>query len=231
MKKEQMKKIELILTEKMGSEVMQNEFATKLSAAEHIFTEIFQECGQSFYMGCGSYLFDGQTYQYNSDMFPKQQLLYSRAKEATSVLEVGSYMGHSILIMLLANPKLHVVSVDISDQYIVPAIRVLKRHFPDAQINFYHNDSLHVLPKLEKIFDLFHIDGHHAENHIRQEFALCKKLSKYVLNDKNIMRIIFDDISCCEAIISNIAKEYTCITQIRPNCPWPNAYLEIEVAK
>ena len=61
-------------------------------------------------------------------MFKKQKNLYELSKNATTVLEVGVYMGHSQLIMLLANPNLKIVSIDIDSTYSSPAIQVLKKY-------------------------------------------------------------------------------------------------------
>ena len=208
------------------SDFNNNEYAKKIASMDQIFNEIYRECNYSFDKGCGSYLFDGQNYEYNFAMFPKQELLYNLAKDSTSVLEIGSYMGHSILIMLAANPKLHITSIDISNKYIVSGISVLKKYFPEAKIDFYHNDSLGILPHLTNTFDLFHIDGYHTEDYIKQEFDYCKKL---VSKEKNVMRVVFDDVSCCESLVKHVANKHLCYKNIRPNCSWTNTYLEISV--
>ena len=40
------------------------EFTNKLLQNKNIFYEIYAACGNKFDRGCGSYLFDGQTYSY-----------------------------------------------------------------------------------------------------------------------------------------------------------------------
>ena len=52
-----------------------DEVAIKLIQAESIFYEIYENCGKIFDAGCGSYLFDGSTYEYFIDLYPKQKLL------------------------------------------------------------------------------------------------------------------------------------------------------------
>ena len=103
-----------------------------------IFYEIYQVCGNKF---CGdSYLFDGLTYKYCDIMYEKQELLYNQVKNVNNILEIGTYMGHSLLIMLLSNPNLKITCIDISDEYTLPAILVLNKYFNNA-ITFIHNDS------------------------------------------------------------------------------------------
>ncbi len=69
------------------------EFTNKLVKNMHIFYEIYTACGNKFWRGCGSYLFDGQNYNYCNLMYEKQELLYNSVKNAKNVLEIGTYMG------------------------------------------------------------------------------------------------------------------------------------------
>ena len=67
-------------------------------------------------------------------MLNKQLLLYNFKKHKT-VLEVGVYMGHSILIMLASNPKLSIYGIDIDRKFALPSINYLKK-FPRSNLNF-----------------------------------------------------------------------------------------------
>ena len=204
------------------------DFSQKLIKAEHIFSEIYDSCGNTFDKGCGSYLFDGQTYEYLPDLYPKQKLLYDKAAEASNVLEIGTYMGHSALIMLLANPKLKLTTVDIASHLSAPAATVLQKYFPDADITFICENSLEVIPTLQDQYDLFHIDGNHDADFVIKEYDLCKRLS-----NTPEYRIVFDDWhgergpgSTVEKHIMQSGK----VTQyIVPNCLWTNAYIETEL--
>jgi len=200
------------------------EFINKLLESENIFNEILKACNNKWAFGCGSYLFEGTTYDYSVDMFKKQFLLYEIAKQSNYVLEIGTYIGHSLLIMLLANPKLNVVTIDIDSTYSVPSTRVLQKHFPDAKVHFLNSDSLQILPKIKDKFDLFHIDGHHSNEYITKEFDYCLKM-----NRNNIMRIILDDIDCCTGLKTKILNEHKIIKQIIPDCKYPNCYFEIDI--
>ena len=105
------------------------EFTNKLLKHKNIFYEIYSACGNKFHNGCGSYLFDGQTYKYCDLMYDKQELLFNSVKDVKNVLEIGTYMGHSLLIMLLSNPELKITCIDISDKYTGPAVTILNKYF------------------------------------------------------------------------------------------------------
>ena len=171
------------------------------------FEEIYKACGNTFSLGCGSYLFDGLNYRYDKKLYyNRQKVLYDLAKESSFALEIGVYMGHSLLIMLLANPNISIVGIDIDEKYSDPAIRYLRKNFRNAKITFIKGNSLDILPNLIKkdmSFDLFHIDGNHENSIITKEFQYCTKLVK-----KNKMTLVLDDISCCIPFKNNILKNF-----------------------
>jgi len=209
------------LKENLNEPIYNNEFTKKLIDAEPIFNEILQACNNRW--ASGSYLIEGVTYDYSIDMYPKQLLLYETAKKATHVLEIGTYIGHSLLIMLLANPNLNVITIDIDQTFAKPSVQVLQKHFPNAKIYFLHSDSLKMLPKLKDTFNLFHIDGHHDNSYITQEFECCLKMCR-----DSKMRVIFDDIDCCRDLEAKILSEYNILQHKVPNCKYPNSYFEIQ---
>ena len=202
-----------------------NEFTSKLLDNIHIFYEIYEECGNKFYNGCGSYLFDGQKYKYCNLMYDKQLLLYNSVKNAKNVLEIGTYMGHSLLIMLLSNPNLKITCIDISDEYAKPAVKILNKYFNNA-ITFIHNDSLNALKEINSKFDFFHIDGDHDENYIAKEFEYCIKLNN---SPDNILTIIFDDLCCLRNLQYYIDNNLNVIKNIIPNCSFNNIFYEIQL--
>ena len=159
-----------------------------LSLIKIHFEKIYSICGSRFEKGNGSYLFDGYDYQYIEDVHKKQSLLFSKAIGKNNVLEIGTYMGHSLLLMLVANPMLSITTIDINDKFSKPAVDYLKSQFPEAEIEFIHGDSLKILRKLVKKFDFFHIDGCHKNKIVTKEFNECKRLSK-----TDQLEIIFDD--------------------------------------
>ena len=199
------------------------EFTNRLFENCHIFYEIYEACGYNFWRGCGSYLFDGQDYKYCDLMYEKQELLYNCVKTATNVLEIGTYMGHSVLIMLLSNPNLKITCIDISADLTRPAIAVLNKYFNNA-VTFIHNDSLTALANLNEKFDFFHIDGYHENDYIHQEFKFVEKL-----NNNIPLRILFDDQESLVPLQNYIVANYRVIKHIVPQCTWNNVYFEIDV--
>ena len=201
------------------------EFTFKLLNNIHIFYEIYEACGNKYNNMCGSYLIEGHTYKYSSLMYDKQLLLYNSVKNAKNVLEIGTYMGHSLLIMLLSNPQLKITCIDISDEYTGPAVKILNKYFNNA-ITFIHNDSLIALKEINTKFDFFHIDGYHDEQYIQKEFEYCIKLNN---SSDNILKIIFDDLCCLKHLQNYIDNNFNVIKNIIPNCNYNNIFYEIQL--
>jgi hypothetical protein len=165
---------------KLISEHPNCEFLIKLRDNYTIFNDIYEKCEYRHYQGCGSYLFDGNIYEYCPDMYEKQKLLYDTAKKATSVLEVGVYMGHSIFIMLLANPSLKITCIDIDDQLSVPALSIL-----EEQLNLFESKKITTLDSLKKIQDrsvliVYEIETRQkGQNEVDQKFILWAEIYIY----------------------------------------------------
>jgi hypothetical protein len=158
-------------------------------------------------------------------MYEKQELLFKNAKTATNVLEIGTYMGHSLFIMLLANPQLKITCIDISNEMTLPATTVLNKYFNNA-ITFIHSDSIYALKNIQQKFDFFHIDGHHDNNYISHEFYLIHKLNS---RSDNVLRVMFDDEDSLKKLQTDIQIQYYIINKINPKCAWSNVYFEIQL--
>ena len=187
------------------------------------FDEIYKRCGNSFHIGWGSCLFNGHNYVYDPRMFEKQKLIFDLAKRNKSILEVGVYMGHSLLIMLLANPKLKITCIDIEDYYSLPAIEYLRENFKDSDIRFIKGNSVKSLKNIKEDFDLFHIDGSHSPFIIAKEILLCLKIKKI-----NSIKILFDDIDFMKEVKENISTIFTITEEITPECKSRNCYLNFK---
>ena len=160
-------------------------------------------------------------------MYEKQLLLYNCVKNAENVLEIGPYMGHSLLIMLLSNPKLKITCIDISDEFTGQAVKVLNKHFNNA-ITFIHNDSLSALKALNNKFDFFHVDGYHENDYINEEFKMIQNLNS---RSDNILKVLFDDQISLIKLQRDIELNYNIIKKIMPKCEWNNVYYEISITK
>lgn len=177
-----------------------------------------------FHVGCGSYLFDGGSYQYDPSMAAKQQLLARAASEVDSVLEIGTYLGHSLLIMLAANQKLRATTIDVEATFAAPAVEVLKRHFPEADITFVHGHSDAVVTRLTGRYDLFHIDGTHEPSQVSREWGAVLPL-----RSSDLVKVVFDDVDTIWSVVEQIKQETVLVEEVVPTCRWRNAYYAVRV--
>ena len=190
------------------------------------FLGIYNACGKIFWHGCGSYLIDGKKYKYDKQMLGKQMLLFDLSKKNSKILEIGVYMGHSILIMLAANPKLSITGIDIDKRFSPNAINYLKKNYKKSNLNLIIGDSIDTLNNLREKFDLFHIDGDHKSLKIFKEIIACTKLSK-----NKIMKILFDDVDMMISIDKSLRKAFYVKKYIKPKSKSPNLYIEIKLEK
>lgn len=196
-------------------------------AVEHIFWEMHEAQGKQFINGCGSYLFDGgSVFEYDLRTAPKQQLLARAAAGVESALEIGTYLGHSLLVMLAANPRLRVTTIDVDETYAAPAVKVLRRHFPQARIDFIHGSSLDVLPSITDKFDLFHIDGTHEPDQVWLEWKTL--LSR---RSSDLVKVVIDDVDADSIwdVVAKIKSGGKVIADEVPDCRWRNAYYALRV--
>jgi hypothetical protein len=212
--------MDTFISKKLGN--ISDEFAIELIKNQNIFYELYDVCGQSFNRKHGSYLFNGKEYEYYFPMYNKQKLMFDKIKSANKALEIGTYMGHSLLIMLIANPKLKITTIDIDPRYSKPATDYLKTKFPEADINFICGSSLDVLPTITEKFDFFHIDGRHNNDMITTEFEFC-----YNLKETNSIQFIFDDAETCQPLLENIRKNFKVLEEIKPDSEWYNTYMHL----
>tara|TARA_Y100000816_G_scaffold168441_1_gene120763 strand:- start:230 stop:892 length:663 start_codon:yes stop_codon:yes gene_type:complete len=202
------------------------EYTSQLVKYQHLFHDLQKAWGPGWDGTCGGYLFDGKTYTYDSKSYEKQELLFQKAKKATHALEVGSYVGHSLLIMLLANPKLKITSIDIDNKYTGPAVDLLNKEFGN-RIRFIHAHSELGLQQLldeGAKFDLFHLDGDHTEDLIIREYGFCSKMNA----DHPRLKIIFDDEIAMRGFARYLTEYRKNVIMELPNCDWSNIYLEFD---
>ena len=211
--------------EKLNS-LKNTEYTRRLLANKQVFYDLQKAWGPTWHGLCGGYLFTGREYKLDTTSYEKQELLYAKAKTAKRVLEVGSYVGHSLFIMLLANPNLEITSIDIDDKYTGPAVKVLEKHF-GTSIRFLHTDSLtgckQLIDEGEK-FDLFHLDGDHNEDLIIQEYGRCSKLSSCYPK----VKILFDDEMSMRGFSHYLLFNRSNVKIEMPNCSWSNMYIEFD---
>ena len=201
---------------------LSHEFGPKLLENFHHFENLQKllEPTISQWRGCGSYMMNGQTLNYESSMYGKQCNLYDRAKSATHALEIGVHGGHSLMIMLLANPDLVITCIDICVwSHTEKCVEYLNGAFGN-RVTLHKGATLDVLPSIlaqQENWDLAHIDGTHEIDVIRQEFSMVKtRLVKDAI-------VIFDDYSTPGLAheIHNVWSASLGVIDI-PNCLWPH---------
>ena len=189
------------------------EYTQALLANFHHFIAL----GPSFHGGCGSYMIDGQRYVYQADTLKKQEALFEVGKNSTRVLEVGVYLGHSLLILLLSNPALKIACIDNDAKFSPGAVDYLNKHFGN-RIEFHLGDSAEVLSRPTRLglFDCIHIDADHQEAPVRREFELAKPLAK-----PNAY-FVFDDYEALQRLIDGWIQSGELLRIETPYCLWTN---------
>lgn len=141
--------------------------------------------------GVGSYLV-WETWNYRKEFLSKQEILFEESKSAEIIIEIGIHYGHSLLIMLLANPTSKIYAIDINN-YSIHAINYLNKIF-NNRIKYYNGDSLQILSNVlhdinnENIkINLAHIDGMHSYEYVYNEIVQiiphCSQKFKIICDD------------------------------------------------
>lgn len=179
------------------------------------FVGLYHAQGGKFWHGCGSYLFDGQMYRYQRDTLKKQEALFNVGKQCSRVLEVGVYLGHSLLILLLSNPQLTIECLDIDGSFSPKAIAYLNQHFGN-RIQFRLGSAKDILPTLPGKYDCIHIDADHYPHAVKEQFELSKPLAE------KHGYIVFDDYEAVRPLIDGWIAEGILEHITTPWCLWTN---------
>jgi len=201
-----------------------SDFDSKLSEILEYFEEIHSVTGR-YNKGCGSYLFDGQSYTYREAQKEKQILLYELAKTTKSVFEIGVYMGHSLAIMLAGNNELEATVVDTDGSLPAQAVELLQKKYPKSKLSFINSDSNDALNNFtDQNFDLFHIDGSHNVSKVQSELDSCIKFSS-----GNNIRVIFDDIEISGDSFASLFGDKKIIDKHICTCVSAAGFYEVEL--
>jgi predicted O-methyltransferase YrrM len=137
----------------------------------------------------GNIITDGYSYEINKDYTEKRYNLFSLAKKAQNIMEIGFNAGHSALIYLLANDTSKIQFFDLKyHDYAQPCFEYLDKEFP-GRMSIVWGDSKETIPKFttDIKYDLVHIDGGHTVEGALLDILNCKTLT----NTDSI--VIFDD--------------------------------------
>ena len=125
-------------------------------------------------------------------LFQKQKNMYRIARDLSGTLacEVGFNAGFSAALLLLANPNLRLLCLDLGQHsYIEPSFKVLQSDFGD-RIQLLLGDSQVTMKTLSPGYDFVHVDGGHSEQIARsdcqQALRILKPQGLLLLDDTNI---------------------------------------------
>jgi predicted O-methyltransferase YrrM len=189
----------------------------KLLENFHHFENIYKVLDGKFEYGWGSYLFNGTKYKYMRELLTKQEALYQVGEKSNSCLEIGVYLGHSLLILLLSNPNLKITCVDNDPRFAPKVVEYLNANF-NNRITFYLGDAVEVVNGLSDNdkFDFIHIDADHNEPAVNAQFLASKRLAK------DDAFIVFDDYEAVRKLIDGWISGGILKHVRTPWCLWTN---------
>jgi len=197
--------------------------AVKLLENFHHFEGLYTAIGGLWHTGWGSYLFNGQTYEYQPETLRKQEELYRYAMTATHALEIGVYVGHSLLLMLLANPTLKITCIDNDAKFAQPAVDYLNAHF-DNRVTLIIADAIEGIATLESdTFDFVHIDADHYDAAVRSQFLASIRVAK------SSATVVFDDYEAVKKVIDGFIGVGMLRHIVTPGCLWTNCITRLAV--
>jgi ubiquinone/menaquinone biosynthesis C-methylase UbiE len=190
--------------------------ASKLLDYFHHFEEIKNVLGNEWIPGWGSYLFNGVEYKYQRETLKKQEALFRVGQVSTHVLEIGVYVGHSLLILLISNPHLKITCVDNDSRYTPKVVSYLNTHF-DNRVTLIMGDGVDVMRMLpDNTYDAVHIDTDHNIPVVTAQFNEARRVAKasayFIFDD-------YDNVSM--AIIEWINNKILKFIEL-PQCLWTN---------
>ena len=103
-------------------------------------------------------------------------------KGATNILEVGTAIGYSAIMMAMVNPNIHVTTIERDELRYMEALKNIKKFELESRITLIYNDALNV--ELESEFDLIFIDAAKGKNkEFFNHFEKNLKIDGYIITD------------------------------------------------
>lgn len=99
-----------------------------------------------------------------------------------NVLEIGTAIGYSAIMMALANPNLKITSIERDEERYLEAVKNIKKLDLEDRITLIFKDALEV--KLNDQFDLIFIDAAKGQNiHFFEQFSSNLKENGFIITD------------------------------------------------
>jgi spermidine synthase len=182
----------------------------------HHFEAIYSILEGKWIDGWGSYMFNGIDYVYQRETLKKQEALFYVGKEVQHVLEVGVYVGHSLLILLASNPTLKITCIDIDVRYSPKVVDYLNKHF-NNRVTFILGDGVTAMKLLAPSqFDMIHIDADHYIEAVTAQFQEARRLAQPGAT------IVFDDYEALRPAIDGWINNGILAHVNTPWCLWTN---------
>lgn len=178
-------------------------------------------CGKWEY-GWGSYMFDGRSYEWQRATLKKQEALFRVGEKANDVLEIGVYLGHSLLILLISNPNLRITCVDNDARFAPKVVEYLNSQFGN-RVTFFLGDAVEVINDLPTYikFDMVHVDADHNNEAVLKQFYAARK---FTLNDAHF---VFDDYEATRAAVDSLLNTNVLKKLVLPMCLWTNIVTQL----
>ena len=119
--------------------------------------------------------------------------LLKLSENKSKICEIGVNAGHSLLLMVSANPEAEYLIFDLNGHaYTKPCVEYIKNAYPSTKITEIYGDSNITLKQYIEsnelhTFDLIHIDGGHETITVENDFTYTQEL----LTKDGV--VIFDD--------------------------------------
>ena len=190
--------------------------AARLLENFHHFEEIRNVLNGEWIDGWGSYLFDGTEYKYQRETLKKQEALFRVGQVSDHILEIGVYVGHSLLILLISNPHLKITCVDIDSRYSPKVVNYLNNQFGN-RITLIIGDGVAAMRMLQdNTYDAVHIDTDHNISAVTEQFNEARRVAK------PRAYFIFDDYDTVSAAIMEWINNRIIEFIELPECLWTN---------
>ena len=99
-----------------------------------------------------------------------------------NILEIGTAIGYSAIMMALANPKAKITSIERDEQRYLEAVKNIKKAGLEDRITLIFNDALQV--KLTDTYDMIFLDAAKAQNiKFFELFGRQLKPGGYIITD------------------------------------------------
>ncbi len=103
-------------------------------------------------------------------------------KQISNVLEIGTAIGYSAIIMALANPNLKITTIEKDENRYLEAVKNIKKFELEDRITLIFHDALEA--NIEGEFDLIFIDAAKGQNiHFFEKYEKNLKESGYIITD------------------------------------------------